>query len=384
MDKKKIDTCFDEFLREGKLTQDGAFKVASTLVPEGRLILLIMISVIALSLGASSMWVFGIMALFFGWLLLMQRIGAFPVTLVYTDRIEKHQSWGRRDECFYFSDLVCVRGLSRNRMCLDFKDHRSLSLNEALHPFFRTCFESEYINQTLCDNALRLFADVITLKDDVRCQSEGLKSALEFFSDPKFLFHDYPDKLTEMVDLFNEYRSQDSIPEEDDYKFVCSSIMAEYSSYEERMDLLLHLFACAYASDDMVDDEELVFLAQIASRLYIEKWDFLSLKYRFETEKQKKNRKEDTKSSKQRERYQSVRSNRLQEACSLLGLTENATLEEVKAAYRAQVKNCHPDTLPPTATEKEKEEAILRFRTITEAYDFLCAELSAEPVSVTK
>ena len=67
-----------------------------------------------------------------------------------------------------------------------------------------------------------------------------------------------------------------------------------------------------------------------------------------------------------------------------MGLDEKATLDEVKSAYRTQVKTCHPDTLPPTATETEREEASIRFRTVTEAYDFLCEELVVEPVSVTK
>ena len=84
------------------------------------------------------------------------------------------------------------------------------------------------------------------------------------------------------------------------------------------------------------------------------------------------------------ERYRSVCASRKREAFNLLGLKADATLEEVKSAYRTLVKSCHPDTLPPTATEAEREEASQRFRTITEAYDFLCAELVAEPVSVTR
>ena len=59
-------------------------------------------------------------------------------------------------------------------------------------------------------------------------------------------------------------------------------------------------------------------------------------------------------------------------------------MEEVKSAYRTQVKTCHPDTLPPNAKDSEREEASIRFRMITEAYDFLCAELAAEPVSVAR
>ena len=120
------------------------------------------------------------------------------------------------------------------------------------------------------------------------------------------------------------------------------------------------------------------------------------MKYRFESEKQaneqrkqaeqteKKENAEDAQRAKQRERFQSVCSSRKREACNLLGVSTEASLEEVKSAYRKQVKSCHPDTLPPTATDGEREEATIRFRTVTEAYDFLCAELCAEPVSVAR
>ncbi|MBO7427863.1 MAG: J domain-containing protein, partial [Paludibacteraceae bacterium] len=124
----------------------------------------------------------------------------------------------------------------------------------------------------------------------------------------------------------------------------------------------------------------------IAYYLRIKDWDFLSLKCHFEAMKQNQyaGQTESEEQTKQRERYQSACSNRTKEAYKILGLSEKASLEEVKAAYRAQVKTCHPDILPPTATETEREEAAFRFRAITEAYDFLCAELSVEPVSVTK
>ncbi|MBO7507547.1 MAG: J domain-containing protein, partial [Paludibacteraceae bacterium] len=100
--------------------------------------------------------------------------------------------------------------------------------------------------------------------------------------------------------------------------------------------------------------------------------------------KQQRSRRNGTENAQQSERYQSAYSNRLKEAYKILGLKEKALLEEVKTAYRTQVKTCHPDTLPLTATEAEREEAAIRFRSLTEAYDFLCEELVAEPVSVAK
>ena len=135
-----------------------------------------------------------------------------------------------------------------------------------------------------------------------------------------------------------------------------------------------------------MDDEEVEYLSRIAFHFVIKDWDLLSLKYRFEVIKQKQYsaQSDSTEYTKQRERFRTIYVNRKREACNLLGVSSEATLDEVKSAYRTQVKSCHPDTLPPTATEAEREEAAIRFRAVTEAYDFLCAELSAEPVSVAR
>ena len=150
--------------------------------------------------------------------------------------------------------------------------------------------------------------------------------------------------------------------------------------YDGRLALLSHLFECAYASEEMVDVVEQDRLFRIAYYFRIKEWDFLSLKYSFEAMKQKRN---GTENARQQERYQSVYSNRLKEAYKILGLNEKASMEEVKSAYRTLVRTCHPDTLPPTAKDKEREEATIRFRTITEAYDFLCEELRKERVVVS-
>ena len=56
-------------------------------------------------------------------------------------------------------------------------------------------------------------------------------------------------------------------------------------------------------------------------------------------------------------------------------MKDNASLEDVKSAYRAKVKLCHPDMLPIDASEKDRKNAAVEFRSLTEAYDFLCEEL---------
>ena len=238
------------------------------------------------------------------------------------------------------------------------------------------------MKQRYYTDMIRLFANMICLRKGDSYQDEGCQCLLKYLSESPFYKYDYKHDLSEQIERFRDYRAKNSVPSKDSFVNISLSIVKNKGQdYADRLELLSHLFECAYASDGLVDEEELERLSRIAFYLCIKDWDFLSLRYRFETEKQSQKRQDD---ARQRERYQFSYSSRKREAYNLLGLKADAPLEEVKTAYRTQVKSCHPDTLPPTATIKEREDASQRFRTITEAYDFLCAELSAEPVSVPR
>ena len=318
-----------------------------------------------------------------------------PIHLFHKDYLVVSTGWiGPKEKCFYsdIKSITCsyldkkefrLRILLKGReKPVELKD--SPKLGDVLH-LLGSAFQPIFVNEPLCEDMLRLYADMITLGRDPKSQQDGLQCAMKYFSEPKYKDYDYTRRLTELVDTFNQYRAQKRMPGSEDYINRCLSILKNKGvDYGARLDLLSHLFECAYASEEMVDVVELDRLSHIAYYFRIKEWDFLSLKYSFEAMKQQRGRRNGTENAQQRERYQSAYSNRLREAYKILGLDEKATLEEVKSAYRTQVKTCHPDTLPPTATETEREEASIRFRTITEAYDFLCEELVVEPVSVTK
>ena len=241
------------------------------------------------------------------------------------------------------------------------------------------------MKQRYYTDMIRLFANMICLRMGDSYQDAGYQCLLKYLSESAFRKYDYTHDLSEQIERFRGFRKKGSVPSKDGFVNISLSIMENKGlDYADRLELLTHLFECAYASDGLVDEEELNRLSRIAFYLCIKDWDFLSLRYRFETEKQSRERRNGEENARQRERCQFSYSSRKREAYNLLGLKLDAPLEEVKTAYRTQVKSCHPDTLPPTATIKEREEASQRFRTITEAYDFLCAELSKEPVSVAR
>ena len=164
-------------------------------------------------------------------------------------------------------------------------------------------------------------------------------------------------------------------------------------SYHDRMDLMNVLFRVAY-SQDGVSDMEVDLLREVAHYMEIKSWDFNSFLYKYEClkrkqgeqEQQNQQKKEEQKRSRKKRkkekrggkgqkahetRFENVTNTRTKEAFQLLEITENADEQEIKSAYRRLVKICHPDKLPAGVSEKEKEKAVERFRSIHEAYKFL-------------
>lgn len=57
---------------------------------------------------------------------------------------------------------------------------------------------------------------------------------------------------------------------------------------------------------------------------------------------------------------------------AILGLPPNASIQEVKQAYKKLVKRCHPDLFFDNPSRREKAQEILR--KINQAYDELCSK----------
>lgn len=175
-----------------------------------------------------------------------------------------------------------------------------------------------------------------------------------------------------------------------------NAISKLFRKYSERMEFMDVLFQIAY-SQDGVSDVEVDLLREVAHYLCIKSWDFTGFLYKYEymmdeqqkkqkrqEEEQKRSEKNDGSKENERRkrheaRFKNVTNTRTKEALQLLEITENADEQEIKSAYRRLAKMYHPDTLPANVSEKEKEEAAARFRSIHEAYEFL---LSAEMLRV--
>lgn len=133
--------------------------------------------------------------------------------------------------------------------------------------------------------------------------------------------------------------------------------------YEERLSLFDLFFSLAYMSNG-VNQAELKNLYIIARHLLIHEWDLINLEYKYECRKQEQKTEGQT--------APSPASNiLLNKAYEVLGLKSDATIDDIKNAYRRMAKECHPDTLPAKCNDDEREIAVARFRAITEAYDVL-------------
>ena len=400
MDSAKIESLFESWKKKKLLTSKGALSMGNSFRTNISALFVAISSFLYVKEQLGNIMLAVASVVF----ILLVFVVLFPSKKFYKDRMDYSYLFGLFNRKVYYSDLkkithtlqykrkdkVWVRTLriyfKRNEV--SFSETSGVNKKfECLNRLFCSGFKPLFINQLYYEKMIRLFAYVISLKSDSQYQSAESRCALKYLTESKYGEYNCQKDLSEQLSLYNKHRKANTLPADMGYINVCLAIMQDKAvDYADRLELLTHLFECAYASDGTVDDEELDYLSRIAYYLCIKDWDFLSLKYQFEAVKQEQysGQTESDAYAKQRERYRSVCASRKREAYNLLGLNSNASLEEVKSAYRTQVKSCHPDMLPSSATLAEREEATQRFRAITEAYDFLCKELSAEPVGVAR
>ena len=123
---------------------------------------------------------------------------------------------------------------------------------------------------------------------------------------------------------------------------ICAQIRT-HMDHAARLQLIHFLFGIAQA-DKNVHDTEVEEIRKIAGYLYISDRDFLSIKAMF---------------------YDTTKN-----AYQILEITEHATDDEVKKAYRRMVKKHHPDKLQHLGAEHVKV-AQEKFRQIQKAYEVI-------------
>lgn len=144
-------------------------------------------------------------------------------------------------------------------------------------------------------------------------------------------------------------------------------------SYREKLIILNLLFQIAYATESL-SEEEIIVIKQFSKYTSITNKDFEIISQMYAG--QGNGWRNDYRGNgKQRANWNNPSSSKeptkLDEAYKTLGITSDATEDQVKSAYRALAKKYHPD-LYANKSEKEKEKATKKFREINEAYKYIC------------
>ena len=203
------------------------------------------------------------------------------------------------------------------------------------------------------------------LKDEETTEKE-MEVAKNYF----LKISDGDEKKTEKkVDLLKS-KLEDSDLNVKNIREYCTQ-MVQQCNYQQRMELLSALFEI-FATDDRIDAYEESFLKEYARRVNIRQVDyeramiyFSHIYQWYDGDQYKKRAEEKSQQTKASTSYSRTW------ALKTLGLSENATQEEIKKAYRQAAILYHPDK-HVNAPEEEVARATEKFREICEAYDILC------------
>jgi|GEM_PF-2202682 len=187
----------------------------------------------------------------------------------------------------------------------------------------------------------------------------------------KFFTKNIPDKtdvqycITKLYEFINDPKFNKS-----NIRKYCVEII-QNNKYQDRLELLSALFEI-FATDDRIDAYEESFLKEYAWRVNIRQVDYERAKIYYshiyqwyDGDQYKKRAEEKSQQTKASTSYSRSW------ALKTLGLSENATQEEIKKAYRQAAIQYHPDK-HVNAPEEEVAKATEKFREICEAYDILC------------
>ncbi len=137
---------------------------------------------------------------------------------------------------------------------------------------------------------------------------------------------------------------------------ICLEIRG-FMPYQSRVQLIDFLFKVAYADGQVSQYEELE-IRKIASYMLVGQMDYIRLRSFYFQQSYRG----------QEQQYSSTYSENSDYDYEVLGLTENATTNEIKKAYRSLAKKYHPDRLQ-NASKQDIEIAKEKFQKIQSAYE---------------
>lgn len=365
-----IDAMFSMWKSKGKLTGKGALQDKTTLKTA-----LFMLGLFFLSSNVVAPHLFLYTTLFVvaGIVTSFVKLGFKPK--FYPDRIEEPSFFGSRVIVYDNMTMVSRERDAKKGKDVEFLRFRqgfttisvtngSATYNEVLQlaHAFRSMFydrieydadeDDSYVGKIL--NLYILVARLSSSTDSVKLSSRMKEYCIRMF------YHGDSSYEEQLESLWNYYADNTL-----NYRLAALGVIkSKCLNYSERVELLDEYFALAY-EDEEISDRELDLLREIARFFLISEWNLVSLEYKYEARRS---------SQEKNTRYEVTLKAKRAQALELLQLEEDATEKEIKDSYRKLVKECHPDRLPKSMSDAERERSVERFRAITEAYDFLLSK----------
>lgn len=204
---------------------------------------------------------------------------------------------------------------------------------------------NQYERPTDFETSLLVLASVI-IKADGRINEVELDYVRQYFVDTYG-----KEKANESFRQFREV-----IPQRIPTRQTCAEI-GQFMPYGARVQLVKFLFGVAYSDGQVTQAEELE-IRRIASYLQISQQDYFRLSVMYYQQRQHQGGYQHSTTYSQNSDYE----------YEILGITEKATNDEVKKAYRKLAKKYHPDRLI-NANETDKKVAKEKFQKIQSAYE---------------
>ena len=139
--------------------------------------------------------------------------------------------------------------------------------------------------------------------------------------------------------------------------------------YKDRLQVMYFMTGLSYV-DGFMDGKEKEIIVEMRDILDITPKDFQSLMgmYKQREERYHQKRKREEKTRKEPSQYRRKSAIRL--SCEILGVSEYASMDEIKKAYRRLVKLHHPDRFATDSAEQQKV-AEERFIEVQKAYEIM-------------
>ena len=191
-------------------------------------------------------------------------------------------------------------------------------------------------------------------------KADGQVTKSELTEVKSFFLKRFDEKKTKKMLQLLKYSLEKEIT---DFRPHCLQLNRNLS-YKGRLDFLALLFRIAQANRGACDNE-ITILRKIARHAAIDQSDFIELLINYAPEHYY---------AQTRSRYSNeYPKSKLNRAYQTLSINENATVEEIKKAYRKLAMKYHQDKIPHE-NSAEKLQAAQKFHSINEAYKLLKKE----------